>query len=89
VMCPTLGGAVGEAAAVLAGGNPGEALGLLDSFASDPSARAYQPWWAVRAHALAASDRGQEAAEAFHVAAGMTDDAGLRRYLMEQIVPAA
>jgi RNA polymerase sigma-70 factor (ECF subfamily) len=89
LMCPTLGGAVGEAAAILAGGEPGEALGLLDSLAGDPVVRAYQPWWAVRAHALAAAGRRAEAAEAFHVAAGMTDDAGLRQYLMGQAPPAA
>jgi RNA polymerase sigma-70 factor, ECF subfamily len=85
LMRPTLGGLVGEAAALLAAGNAGEALAMLEELADDPSARAYQPWWAVRAHAQAAAGRQAEAAEAFAVAAGMTEDAGLRRYLLAQV----
>jgi predicted RNA polymerase sigma factor len=84
LMRPTLGGLVGEAAALLAASQAGKALALLDDLASDPSARSYQPWWAVRAHALAAAGRPSEAAEAFAVAAGMTEDLGLRRYLLAQ-----
>jgi RNA polymerase sigma-70 factor, ECF subfamily len=84
LMRPTLGGLVGEAAALLAASQASKALALLDDLSSDPSARSYQPWWAVRAHALAAAGRSSEASEAFAVAAGMTEDLGLRRYLLAQ-----
>jgi RNA polymerase sigma-70 factor (ECF subfamily) len=84
LMRPTLRGLVGEAAALLAASQASKALALLDDLASDPSARSYQPWWAVRAHALAAAGRPSEASEAFAVAAGMTEDLGLRRYLLAQ-----
>jgi RNA polymerase sigma-70 factor (ECF subfamily) len=85
LMRPTMGGLVGEAAAQLAAGNVGEALVLIDDLAPDLSARAYQPWWAVRAHALATAGRHTEASEAFAVAAGMTEDSGLRSYLLAQV----
>jgi RNA polymerase sigma-70 factor (ECF subfamily) len=84
-MRPTMGGLVGEAACLLAACETGNALALLDELAADPSARSYQPWWAVRAHALSAAGRQNEASDAFAVAAGMTEDSGLRRYLLAQV----
>lgn len=64
---PTLGVLVGRAAAV------GEALGALEG------AALYQPYWAVRAHLLAAS--GQEASEAARRAVELSGDAAVRDWL--------
>ncbi|MBC7843486.1 MAG: hypothetical protein H7099_14285 [Gemmatimonadaceae bacterium] len=43
---------------------------------------AYQPWWALRAHLLAAVGRHDEARDARVRAAGMTQDPAVRAYLL-------
>jgi RNA polymerase sigma-70 factor (ECF subfamily) len=47
-------------------------------------AQAYQPYWAVRAHLLREAGRMAEAADAYSMAAGMTEDAAVRRFLIAQ-----
>ena len=49
-----------------------------------PGAQSYQPYWAVRAHLLREAGRMAEAAHAYSIAAGMTEDAAVRRFLVAQ-----
>ncbi len=79
VVAPTIGARVAAAAAALEADGPEAALARLDPIADD--ARSYQPWWAVRAHALSRSG-SPEASAAFERAAGMTDDPAIRAYLL-------
>ncbi len=79
VVAPTIGARVAAAAAALEADGPAAALARLDSIAEE--ARGYQPWWAVRAHALARNG-SVEATDAFERAAGMTDDPAIRAYLL-------
>lgn len=76
-VAPTLGAAVGRAAAVAEAGEPARALVLLDAIAG--GAR-YQPWWAVRGHVLARL--GGDARAAFLRAAEMTPDPAARAFLV-------
>ncbi len=60
-IAPSLGAAVGRAAAVGEDAGPAEGLALLDQI--DPSAvQDFQPYWAARAHLLAHSDPQKSAA---------------------------
>jgi RNA polymerase sigma-70 factor (ECF subfamily) len=62
-VAPSLGAAVGRAAAVAEDASPVEGLRLLDQI--DPAAvQDFQPYWATRAHLLAPTDPTR-AAEAF------------------------
>lgn len=44
-------------------------------------AAAYQPWWAVRAHALARSGAREAALAAYDRAAALSPDPGVRAFL--------
>jgi len=51
----------------------------------DPAAaRAYQPYWAVRAHLLQRVERPREAIEAFDRAIALTEDAAIRQFLVRR-----
>jgi predicted RNA polymerase sigma factor len=82
-IAPTLGARVGRAAAVAEAKGPAAALALLDEI-EGASAEAYQPYWTVRAHVLTALGRGHEASGAFDRAIGLTEDASVRRFLLER-----
>jgi predicted RNA polymerase sigma factor len=77
---PAAGALVGRAAA------HAEAYGAAAGFDRlqeiDPeTVRAYQPYWAVRAHLLRGLGRHREAADAFDRAIGLTEDAAIREFL--------
>jgi RNA polymerase sigma-70 factor (ECF subfamily) len=77
-LSPSLGGAVAAAAVTLELRGPAAALAALDACPDGP---AFQPWWALRAEALArAGDRVRQA-EALQRAMGLTADPGLRAWL--------
>jgi RNA polymerase sigma-70 factor (ECF subfamily) len=77
---PATGARVALAAALVAAGEAAAALGELD--AADPErVVAYQPWWAVRAHALRLAGRAEEARAAFTRALALTADPAVRRFL--------
>lgn len=83
-IAPTVGAqvahavAIGEAEAAVAG------LECLDRV--DPDAvRAYQPYWAARAHLLANAGRTAAAADAYRHAIGLTVAPALRRFLQRRI----
>ena len=78
VYAPTVGALVNRAAAVSA--RDGPAAGLVDCDAV--SAPNYQPWWALRAHLLSRLGRHDEADDAYLRAAGLTQSAALRAFLL-------
>jgi predicted RNA polymerase sigma factor len=80
---PTMGAEVGRAAAKLNAGSASAALALLDAL---PAAREpYQPYWAVRAAALEALGRRDEARSAYARAAGLTSDPAVRARLLSRV----
>lgn len=80
---PTIGVLVGQAAAYLAAADPAASLDRLDAVPAD-RIRSYQPYWAVRAHALAALCRHREAVAACEMAAGLSDDPAARMLLISR-----
>ena len=78
---PTLGAAVGRAAALAVAS--GEAAGLSALAAIDADAiRSYQPYWALLAHLLAGLSRHEEAGEAYGKAIGLSEDPAVRDFLI-------
>jgi RNA polymerase sigma-70 factor (ECF subfamily) len=79
-LAPTVGALVGRAAAH--GEASGAAAGLTALDGIEPDAvRAYQPYWAARAHLLArAGDSG--AAKAYATAIGLAEDPAVRAFLL-------
>ena len=82
---PSAGAAVSRAAVILGSGRPDAALTSLDATAEAFRVDAHQPYWAARAHALAALDRRDEAADAFRRAAGLSTDPAVRAHLLSQV----
>ncbi|MEM7274774.1 MAG: DUF6596 domain-containing protein [Actinomycetota bacterium] len=85
LISPTIGARVAAAAAALEADGPAAALDRLNGIEADDAAvtARYQPWWAVRAHALQRLG-DPEALAAFDRAAGMTDDPAIRAWLLER-----
>ncbi len=77
---PSVGAAVGWAAARAHAASADAALALLNSLA-DEDVRAYQPYWAVRAHVLEQLGRTGEAAAARTRAIGLSEDPAVRAFL--------
>ena len=82
-LAPTLGARTGQAAAVAEADGPEAGLALLNEIERAEVA-AYQPYWAVRAHLLKKLGRGAEASAAFERAIGLSEDAAVRQFLLEQ-----
>jgi RNA polymerase sigma-70 factor (ECF subfamily) len=78
-MRPTVGVAVARAAALLGAGDAGSALAVLDALPA-AQVKTHQPWWATRAHVLAALD-DPSAADALTRAIGLTADPTVRAWL--------
>lgn len=83
LIAPNIGAQVARAAALAQSGDPATALAALDTLDSARVA-AHQPYWAARAHALAASGQTVEAADAYLRAAGLTEHQAIRAWLLEQ-----
>lgn len=83
LIAPNIGAQVARAAALAQSGDPAAALAALDTLDSARVA-AHQPYWAARAHALAASGQTVEAADAYLRAAGLTEHQAIRAWLLEQ-----
>ncbi|AHE54610.1 RNA polymerase sigma factor [Sphingomonas sanxanigenens] len=77
---PTTGVLVARAVAVAEGGDPAAALQLLDGI---EGARTYQPWWAARARTLWLANQAVAARDAAIMAAGLSSDPAIRRFLLE------
>jgi RNA polymerase sigma-70 factor (ECF subfamily) len=82
-VAPSLGAAVGRAAAHAAAKSADFGLSLLDTIESD-AVTAYQPYWAVRAHLLSELHRSREAKQAFDRAIGLSEDDAVRTFLLQR-----
>jgi RNA polymerase sigma-70 factor (ECF subfamily) len=82
-VAPTTGAEVALAAALAQGGRPAEALILLDALNLKPIV-SHQPYWATRAFVLSQLGRLAEARQAYDRAAGLTETARIRVWLLEQ-----
>lgn len=83
LVSPSIGARVGRAAALASAGSPREALAALEELRDFPVAQ-YQPYWATRAHVLALLGRDCEAATDYVRAAGLTEDAAVREFLLSR-----
>lgn len=76
---PTTGVLVARAVALAENGEADAAMLQLDAITN---AEAYQPWWAARARILWLSNQESAAREAATRAAGLSNDPGVRRFLL-------
>ncbi len=83
LVAPSLGAAVGRAAAHAEAKSAQAGLSLLDAIDAD-AVTSYQPYWAVRAHLLSELKRTREAQDAFDRAIGLSEDDAVRRFLLER-----
>jgi RNA polymerase sigma-70 factor, ECF subfamily len=81
-LAPTLGAAVGYAAAVAEHAGPATGLAVLDGIKSELGT--FQPAWALRAHCLARLGRDAEAAPAYQTAIALCTHLPQRRWLEQQ-----
>lgn len=87
MMRRTIGARVGRAAAVARLSGPAAGLQALEAL--DPAAiLSYQPYWAVRAHFLAAAGSTADAVAAYRTAIGLSDNDAVRRYLQRRMTDA-
>ena len=80
-VAPSVGAAVGRAAAHGEAKSAEAGLALLDEIESE-SVTSYQPYWAVRAHLLRELGRTRDAQEAFDRAIGLSEDDAVRTFLL-------
>jgi hypothetical protein len=80
---PAIGARVGHAAALAEARGAGSGLTALDAIPAD-AVRAYQPYWALRAHLLRSLGRVAEARPAYDRAMGLTDDGAVREFLARE-----
>jgi RNA polymerase sigma-70 factor (ECF subfamily) len=81
LVAPSVGAAVGRAAAHGEAKSAEAGLALLDEIESE-SVKSYQPYWAVRAHLLRELGRTREATDAFDRAIGLSEDDAVRAFLL-------
>lgn len=80
-IAPSLGSRVARAAVVGRTDTPEDGLDLLDGL--PPEREQFQPYHATRADLLARAGHNREAAEAYQVAAGLSDDPEAARFLSQ------
>jgi len=80
-LTPTLGVRVAHAVALAKTEGPARGLELLDAIEST-APDDYQPYWSARAHLLERLGRLDDARQAYERAAGLAEDAGVRRWLL-------
>ena len=83
LVAPSLGAAVGRAAAHAESESAKGGLALLDAIDAD-AVTSYQPYWAVRAHLLSDLQRAREAKDAYDRAIGLSEDDAVRMFLLER-----
>jgi RNA polymerase sigma-70 factor (ECF subfamily) len=83
LVAPSLGAAVGRAAAHAESKSAAAGLALLDAIDAE-AVTSYQPYWAVRAHLLSELQRTREAKDAYDRAIGLSEDDAVRRFLLER-----
>jgi RNA polymerase sigma-70 factor (ECF subfamily) len=82
-VAPSLGAAVGRAAAYAEAKSAEAGLALLDEIDAE-SVTSYQPYWAVRAHLLSQLGRKRDAQEAYDRAVGLSEDDAVRAFLLKR-----
>ncbi len=80
---PALGAQIGRAVALAQVHGHAHGLAALDTLPAS-AVQNHQPYWAARAHLLAALSRPTEAHSAYNRAIGLTTDARLRRFLQSR-----
>jgi RNA polymerase sigma-70 factor (ECF subfamily) len=83
LVAPSLGAAVGRAAAHAESESAKAGISLLDEIDA-AAVTSYQPYWAVRAHVLSELQRAREAQDAYDRAIGLSEDDAVRRFLLER-----
>lgn len=83
-LSPTLGAAVGRAAALAEARGPEVGFAALELIATQDVV-SYQAYWAVRAHLLGELTRVAEAHAAFERALALSEDPAVRRFLMRRM----
>ncbi|HEX4973504.1 MAG TPA: DUF6596 domain-containing protein [Steroidobacteraceae bacterium] len=83
LIAPSLGAAVGRAAAHAESESAKAGLVLLDEIDA-AAVTSYQPYWAVRAHLLSELHRTREAQDAYDRAIGLSEDDAVRKFLLER-----
>lgn len=86
VLAPTLGVTCARIAALAEVQGPEAGLAALTGL-TDARLANYQPAWALRGHLLARLGRGPESGLAFRSAAALTEDPGIRAWLLEKSAP--
>lgn len=83
-VAPTIGALVSRAAVVRHAMGPAGALAALNELPQD-RVQNYQPYWAVRANALAGVGDNEGAVAAYRRAIGLTEDDATRHFLIERM----
>jgi RNA polymerase sigma-70 factor (ECF subfamily) len=83
LVAPSLGAAVGRAAAHAESESAKAGLALLNAIDAE-AVTSYQPYWAVRAHVLGELKRAREAKDAYDRAIGLSEDDAVRSFLLER-----
>jgi RNA polymerase sigma-70 factor (ECF subfamily) len=87
-LAPSVGAAVGRAAALVEAGQTEAAIASLDTVASVLGERlsACQPYWAVRGEAYCRAGRHTDAQSCLTRAIGLTADPAVRAYLASKLI---
>lgn len=85
-LSPTLGALVSRAAAIAELKGIDLGLATLDTLDTE-TVKKYQPYWALKAHLLKQLGRNSEARQAYSRAIGLTEDAAIREFLLQQSPP--
>jgi predicted RNA polymerase sigma factor len=83
-IAPTIGARVAHAAALAEARGLEAGLNALEVIPAE-EVRAYQPYWALKAHVLKSLGRLDQAQEAYARAIGLSEDLAVRQFLAQQL----
>jgi predicted RNA polymerase sigma factor len=84
-LSPTLGALVSQAAAIAEAKGFDQGLVQLDALPTE-AVKNYQPFWALKAHLLKQLGCKSEAQQSYLRAIGLTEDAAIREFLLQQLL---
>jgi predicted RNA polymerase sigma factor len=82
-LSPTLGALVSQTAAIAQVKGIDLGLSMLEALPTEAT-KNYQPYWALKAHFLKQLGCNCEAQQAYSRAIGLTEDAAIREFLLQQ-----
>jgi predicted RNA polymerase sigma factor len=82
-LAPTLGALVSQAAAIAQVKGIDVGLAMLEALSTETT-KNYQPYWALKAHLLKQTGCELAAQQAYSRAIGLTEDAAIREFLLQQ-----